>query len=102
MRDLERVGGFLDQVLRRLGVPEQVDVARLVDEWEDLAGEPWGTRSRPVGLSEGELVVEVDDGSIATLLKYQQKALLERLEGRFGTPVATSVRIRVSRGKKGS
>ena len=57
MRDLERVGGFLDQVLRRLGVPEQVDVTRLVDEWEDLAGEPWGTRSRPVGLSEGEFNV---------------------------------------------
>ena len=102
MRDLERIGGFLDQVLRRLGVPERVDVARLVDEWEDLAGEPWGSRSRPAGLSDGELVVEVDDGSIATLLKYQQKALLERLERRFGTPVAASVRIRVSRGQKGS
>jgi predicted nucleic acid-binding Zn ribbon protein len=102
MRDLERVGGFLDQVLRRLGVPEQVDVARLVETWEDLAGEPWGSRSRPVGLNGGELVVEVDDGSIATLLKYQQKNLLERLERRFGTPVATSVKIRVSRGKKGS
>jgi predicted nucleic acid-binding Zn ribbon protein len=102
MRDLERVGGFLDQVLRRLGVPEEVDVARLVETWEDLAGEPWGSRSRPVGLNEGELVVEVDDGSIATLLKYQQKNLLERLERRFGTPVATSVKIRVSRGKKGS
>lgn len=79
-----------------------MDVTRLVEAWEELAGEPWGSRSRPVGLNEGELLVEVDDGSIATLLKYQQKALLERLERRFGTPVATSVRIRVSRGKNGS
>jgi len=79
-----------------------VDVARLVETWEELAGEQWGSRSRPVGLDEDVLVVEVDDGSIATLLKYQQKTLLDRLERGFGTRVATSVRIRVSRGKKGS
>ena len=102
MSELEQVGGFLDRVLRRLGVPEQVDVARLVETWEELAGEPWGTRSRPVGLHEGVLAVEVEDGSIATLLKYQQKSLLDRLERRFGTRVATSVSIRVSRSKKGS
>jgi predicted nucleic acid-binding Zn ribbon protein len=72
-----------------------------VDEWEDLAGEPWASRSRPAGLKDGRLVVEVDDGSIATLLKYQEKALIERLEKRFGAPVVTSVRIRVGRRKKG-
>jgi len=101
MSELEQVGGFLDRVLRRLGLPERVDVTRLVENWEDLAGEPWGSRSRPVGLADGVLVVEVDDGSIATLLKYQQKTLLDRLERRFDTPVASSVQIRVSRGKKG-
>ena len=101
MRDLERVGGFLEQVLRRLGLPDPIDLNRLVEEWEDLAGEPWGTRSQPAGLTDGELVVEVDDGSIATLLTYQQKALLDRLEQRLGAPLVTSVKIRVTRGKKG-
>ena len=58
MRDLEPVAGFLDQVLRKLGMPDPVDLLRLVDEWPDVAGEPWGTRSRPAGLTDGELLVE--------------------------------------------
>ena len=92
VRDLEKVGGFLDQVLRRLGLPDPLDLNRLVEEWADLAGEPWGTRSQPAGLANGELVVEVDDGSIATLLRYQQKTLIDRLESRLGAPLVTSVR----------
>jgi len=101
VRDLERVGGFLEQVLRRMGMPDPIDLNRLVEEWEDLAGEPWGTRSQPAGLEGGELVVEVDDGSIATLLTYQQRALVERLERRLGAPLVTSIKIRVARRKKG-
>ena len=97
MRDLEPVAGFLDQVLRKLGMPDPVDLSRLVDEWPDVAGEPWGTRSRPAGLTDGELLVEVEDGSMATLLRYQQAALVERLERRLGGGLVTSVRIRVSR-----
>jgi predicted nucleic acid-binding Zn ribbon protein len=100
VRDLERVGGFLEQVLRRLGLPDPFDLNRLVEEWAELAGEPWGTRSQPAGLTDGELVVEVDDGSIATLLTYQRKALVDRLEQRLGAPLVTSVRIRVARHKK--
>lgn len=101
MRDLEPVGGFLGQVLKRLGLPDPVDLDRLIEEWADLAGEPWGTRSQPAGLSNGVLVVEVDDGSIATLLTYQQNTLIERLEQRLGARLVTSVKIRVARGKKG-
>lgn len=99
MKDLEKVGGFLEQVLRRFGIPDPVDLNRLVEEWEELAGEPWGTRSRPAGLQDGELTVEVDDGSIATLLTYQQRSLIERLTERLGVPLVTSVKVRVTRRK---
>ncbi len=101
MRDLERVGGFLDQVLRRMGMPDPIDLNRLIEEWEDLAGEPWGTRSQPAGLDAGELVVEVDDGSIATLLAYQRQELVDRLQRRLGARLVTSIKIRVVRHKKG-
>ena len=99
MRDLEKVGGFLEQALRRFGMPDPVDLNRLVDEWEELAGEPWGTRSRPAGLNDGELIVEVDDGSVATLLTYQKRSLVERLTERLGVPLVTSVKVRVTRRK---
>ena len=101
MSDLEHVGSDLERVLRRLGMPDPAGAESLIDEWPDLAGEPWASRSRPAGLKGGVLVVEVDDGSLATLLKYQERALLDRLETRLGPGIATSVRIRVARGKKG-
>lgn len=97
---LERVGGFLDRVLEHFGIPGAGVVGMLVSEWPRLAGEPWGSRSRPGGLRDGELVVEVDDGSVATLLKYREMELLDRLEEGLGSRVVTSVRIRVARPKK--
>jgi predicted nucleic acid-binding Zn ribbon protein len=96
MRDLERIGDGLEAVLRRLGMPAPFDLGRLVDEWAALAGEPWASRSIPVGLREGELVVEVLHGTDATLLKYQVDALLERLERGLGAPLVEAVRIRVA------
>lgn len=101
MSDLERIGDGLDDVLRRLGVPQAVDLSRLVEEWSVLAGEPWGSRSRPVGYEAGELVVEVTDGAVATLLRYQTRELVERLEGRLGAGLVEQIRIRVSGPKKG-
>jgi predicted nucleic acid-binding Zn ribbon protein len=81
-------------------MPDPVDLQRLVEQWEDLAGEPWGSRTQPAGLTAGELVVEVDDGSIATLLTYQRQDLIDRLQRRLGTPMVTSIKIRVARHKK--
>jgi predicted nucleic acid-binding Zn ribbon protein len=93
--DLERIGDRLEAVLRRLGMPAPLDLARLVEEWGALAGEPWASRAIPVGLRDGELVVEVGHGTDATLLKYQVGALLERLEKGLGTRLVQAVRIRV-------
>lgn len=101
MSDLERVGDGLDALLRRLGIPSPDDAARLFDEWEQLAGEPWASRSRPVGMQKGELIVEVPDGGVATLLQYQAGALVERLAGALGSPLVQRVTVRVARPKKG-
>ena len=60
-----------------------------------MAGEPWAERAAPVGLNRGELVVEVADGTTASLLKYQVNGLLERLEEGLGARLVETVRLRV-------
>lgn len=102
MSDLEHIGTGLEDVLQRLGVPEAVDVSRLVEEWDLVVGEPWASRSRPTGFAVGELVVDVPDGAVATLLRYQTAALIERLERRFGAGLVERVRVRVCGRKKAS
>jgi len=102
MSDLQRIGDDLAAVLRRLGLPAVDAMQRLVDDWAELAGEPWASRSRPAGLQRGELIVEVADGTSASLLRYQAGDLLRRLEEGLGARLVDTVRIRVGSSKKGS
>jgi predicted nucleic acid-binding Zn ribbon protein len=100
MTDPRRIDELLDDLLQALGVARPVDVAQLVENWAELAGEPWGERSRPVLLKDGELVVEVEDGTAATLLKYRQADLIERLGERLGRGLVSTIRVRMARYRK--
>ena len=102
MSDLERIGDGLEAVLRRLGLPAVDVLQRLVSDWAELTGEPWASRARPAGLQRGELVVEVADGTSASLLRYQTEELLRRLEEGLGARLVDTVRIRLAGPKKGS
>jgi predicted nucleic acid-binding Zn ribbon protein len=99
--DLEPVGDGLAEVLRKLGFPSPDAAERLAAEWAEIAGEPWSERSRPAGMRDGVLVVEVSDGAAATLLKYRTTDLVERICAVLGRGTVTTVRIRVAGGKKG-
>jgi hypothetical protein len=99
--DLQRIGDDLEAVLRRLGLPSPGALQRLVDDWAGVAGEPWASRATPAGLNRGELILEVADGTTASLLRYQVSGLLERLEGALGARLVESVRLRVRNPKKG-
>ena len=92
----EPIRSVLDDVMRRLGVARAVDVAQLVTDWDEIAGEPWAGRSRPAVLEGGDLVVEVPDGAAASLLRYQVGALVKRLDEVVGQGLVTSVRVRVA------
>jgi len=101
MSDLQRIGDDLGAVLRRLGLPAPGALDRLVGDWVRVAGEPWAERAVPVGLQRGELVLEVADGTTASLLKYQVSALLDRLEQGLGARLVETVRLRVKSPTKG-
>jgi hypothetical protein len=101
MSDLYPIGDDLEAVLRRLGLPAPGVLERLVGDWARVAGEPWAERAAPVSLHLGELLVEVADGTTASLLKYQVNGLLERLEQGLGARLVESVRLRVRSAQKG-
>lgn len=101
MSDLQPIGDDLEAVLRRLGLPAPGVLERLVGDWARVAGEPWAGWAAPVNLHRGELVVEVADGTTASLLKYQVNGLLERLEQGLGARLVETVRLRVRSSKKG-
>ena len=99
-RDLEPIGRDLDLLLARWGMPTVIDLTGLVADWTTVAGEPFAGMAEPVGFKDGELVLEVKDGSAATLLKYRVGLLLDRLKEHFGEGTVTSIKIRVGNHKK--
>jgi hypothetical protein len=98
-KGLRPVSDGLDGILQRLGLPADLDMSSIVQDWPEVSGEPFSRLSRPSGLRAGELVLEVDDGAAATLIKYRISELLERLDERYGRGRVTSVRITVARSK---
>lgn len=97
MRDPAPIADLLADVMAALGVARPMEVSQLMVAWEELAGEPWGSRSVPIALQEGELLVEVDDGGTASLLRFQSSDLIRRLQQELGHGLVVTVRIRVGR-----
>ena len=81
--EMEPIGSGLERLLHDLGMPRAFDVAAVADEWDEVAGEHFAKLSKPAAFGSGELVVEVADGSAASLLKYHVGSLVERLGDRY-------------------
>lgn len=96
---LRPVSEGLSDILSRLGLPAHLDLATLVQDWADIAGEPFGSMSTPAGYRDGELLLSVGDGTAASLLKFRVAELVGRLDEHFGRGAVTSVRIAVGRPK---
>jgi predicted nucleic acid-binding Zn ribbon protein len=101
-RDLEPLSKGLDDILTKLGLPPDLGMASMVEEWPEVAGEPFGSLSRPAGYSGGELTLSVADGASATLLRYRITELVERLDRQYGKGRVTSIRIIVGGSKNAS
>lgn len=93
-RDLEHFSDSVDDMFRRLGLPDPVVMATLSSEWDELAGAPWAGRSKPLYIKGTTLVVEASSASMVAFLKYGEKGLMEVLEKRLGRGVVTGVELR--------
>jgi hypothetical protein len=87
----------IDQILvaQYRGTPIQpiVDLARLVNAWDELQGEPWGSASWPLRLQNGILFVGVADASWAQRLAYDSRKIVRRVEQLLGYGVKLRHRI---------
>jgi hypothetical protein len=90
---LEPIEGLLQDLLSRMGLAEPDLFSAMADEWDQLAGEPWSGRSRPLLLRNGELLVEVEALALVGVFRYAVGDLQRRLDGRFGMGTIESVRV---------
>jgi len=91
------ISELLGTLIENAAVGVDVRHGELVSEWEIVAPADWVTFGSPVGIRSGTLLVEVADGTAASVLKYQIDDLKQAIVERFGDRVVTHVRIKVVR-----
>lgn len=95
--EMSSFGSAMNDMFRRLGLPDPLLVARIRDEWQDFAGHPWVGRSKPTTIQGKTLVVEADSPSLVAFLRYGANDLLEAISSRFGPGIIDAVDVRPPR-----
>ncbi len=93
MSDLSSFESSLGDVFRRLGLPDPVLMSQISEEWDELAGQPWVGRSRPVFVRGNTLVIEASAPSMVAFLRYGSSQLIETLRARFGDGVVEQIDV---------
>jgi hypothetical protein len=89
------ISEVLGTIIEGASVGIDVRHGQLVTDWKSFAPDDWVTFGTPVGVRTRTLLVEVSDGSAATLLRYQIGDLLSVIDERFGEGIVTSVNVRI-------
>lgn len=93
----EPIDDLLGRILERAGASDAVAGARILEEWDVVAGAQWAGRTRPVSLRDGVLLVETARGGDAAVLRYHCGELVSRIAARWGEGLVHEVRLRVAR-----
>jgi len=95
-RDPEVVDDLIGSIVEKAGASPDLNVSKLVSSWDDIVSERWQGRSKPIGVREQTLLVEVPEGADASLFRYDTADLMRRISARFGPDLVRAVRFRVA------
>lgn len=86
MRDVMPASVAIASALKVYGITDEVRAERLVTEWTELVGVKIAQRTRPHGINERVLVIEVATSAWMHELNMLKPRLLEGLRTRLGDP----------------
>lgn len=95
--DPERIRASVDKVAKKLGAPTAVALSGLFQRWDEIVGPGISAHARPVSLTRGCLLVEVDSTAWATQLRYMTSDLVVRCCEELGDGAVRQMEIRVKR-----
>jgi len=91
------VGDLVPGILADLGLAEAARAARIAELWSEIVDGPEAGHSRPVGLRDGVLEVEVASSVWAQQIQLRREPILEALRERLGAQAPRGLRLRVGR-----
>jgi len=96
-REPEEISDVLGAIIERASVNIDVRQGDLIGRWRGVVPGDWVDVATPIGIRDKILLVEVENGTAGSLLKYQTQQLIDVIVQEFGTDLVTSVRLQVQR-----
>lgn len=92
-----RIKGLLKRSLKKLGIEKQVEAARVLEIFNQLAEEEFGSQIRnqvkPLYLKNKVLTVSVKNSVLASEFQLRQKQIIEKINQRFQKTVVSKLRF---------
>jgi len=93
---MKPVADLACSVMKRLGLEQPLWEKALLDEWPLLVGLQVAQYTRPASLDHGILVVYVANSTwLFELRRYNEKALLQKLQERFSSQLIKGLRLQI-------
>lgn len=99
-RGMERVGDLMPETARRLGLEDELRMARAVGTWSAIVGERLSAAAgscRLVRVDGSLLIVEVDDPAVGQELRLRSHELARAFSAAPGGAPVTGLRVTVRR-----
>lgn len=97
----EKLARALNRALRDLNMDQRVKEGRAMALWPDVVGEVTASRTRPLHVNRGTMVVAVASSAWANQLNLLKSRFLDGLAARVGPGVIQDLRWRVAELKPG-
>ncbi len=98
-REPTEISDVLGKVIEKASVNIDVRQGDLIERWTEVVPGDWAEVATPIGVRDRTLLVEVENGTAASLLKYQIERLIEAVSKVYGDDLVTAVKLRVSRSR---
>ena len=86
----------LDRVVKGMGAPGTDAIELVFNQWEQVVGGVLASRTQPVALDHGRLVLEADDPAVVSHVRWLEQDLLARLHELLGAGRVTAIDVRVT------
>ena len=95
-----RLGDAVEEFLKSLGLDQQAALGQIEDQWAEAVGPLLAKHTRPGRLTNGDLVVLVDNSAwLSEIRPYAGTDLLGKLQGRFGKDRIRRLRLQIDPGR---
>lgn len=91
---------LLDRVVRGMGAPGTDAVDLVFNRWAEVVGGVLASRTQPVALEKGRLVLQADDPAVVSHVRWLEGELLERLDDLLGPGRVSGVEVRVTSARR--